>query len=221
MHRVFRAHTLLKFALVTALIGALLLSGSVNTRAEAVQLFERFDSYTPPDLSGSWASAGVVGSGCTWATNNGTVQPSGYASYSAPNLVYMNASACPAGYSARLYRTSGINLVPFEAARVTFWMFRDTGAPDSNDLVQVQVSTDGGATWQYVGAPVSRHRNGVSKWQMVTVDLSAYTGAGMSDVRLAFLGVSQGGNDLHLDDITLTVGPYILYLPAVYKDYVV
>ncbi|MHB9034347.1 MAG: choice-of-anchor J domain-containing protein, partial [Anaerolineae bacterium] len=183
-----------RILLVTAIVMAAMTAFTIGGRAEVPMVVENFDSFAPPDISGGWAVEVVNGTGCSWATNAGTVQPAGYAAHSAPNLAYFNASACAAGASARLYRTAGVNLSAFRMARVSFWLFRDTGKPGSEDSVQVQVSVDGGSTWQSAGKVFTRPRSGTSKWQRYTVDLTAYTGVGMNNVRIAFLGVSANGN---------------------------
>jgi len=136
MRHAIRFPGILRVVLAVALIGVLLLSGSAAVSADTIMLYERFDDVTPPALPGGWASTSVVGSGCVWATQNGTINPAGYDAYSAPNVVYMNAASCTAGYSARLYRTSGLNLTSVTTASVSFYMFRDVFKPDNNDLVQ-------------------------------------------------------------------------------------
>ena len=35
------------------------------------------------------------------------------------------------------------------------------------------------------------------------MDISAYTGVGMTDMRIAFLGISAYGNDVHIDDVVV------------------
>jgi hypothetical protein len=73
----------------------------------------------------------------------------------------------------------------------------------NNDQLQLQVSTNGGSSWSNVGSAVDRY-DGTKGWKEHRVDVSAYTGAGMNDVRIAFLGLAQYGNDIHLDDVSVT-----------------
>ncbi len=61
---------------------------------------------------------------------------------------------------------------------------------------------DGGSSWNDVGSPVSRY-NGTAQWTQHTVDLTALPGPGNTDVRVAFLGISACGNDIHIDDVLL------------------
>ena len=56
------------------------------------------------------------------------------------------------------------------------------------------------ATWTNVGSAISRY-SATAGWAQATVDLSAYKG---QTVYLAFVGISAYGNDVHLDDVTVT-----------------
>ncbi len=168
----------------------------------STMLTENFDAVTPPTLPAGWAVVDVNGTAGDWRTNAGTVHPSGGGTHSAPNLVYFNSWTASSGNYTRLYRTNGMNLSSVPGAQVGLWMYHDTGYSSSNDLVQVQVSTDAGSTWQNVGAAISRY-DGSTSWKNHAVDISAYTGVGMTNVSVGFLGISQFGNDVHVDDITV------------------
>ena len=78
-------------------------------------------------------------------------------------------------------------------------MYHDTAYSSSADKVQVQVSTNG-TTWTNVGSAISRYRSAAG-WAQETVDLTAYKG---QTVQVAFLGISAYGNDVHVDDVTVT-----------------
>ncbi len=166
----------------------------------ATGFLESFDSITPPTLPGGWATAVVAGSGPVWSTNAGTHYPNGVSAHSAPNLVYFNSWSVSSGAEARLYRTSGIDL-NVTGTSLSFWMYHDSGYSSDADGVQVQVSTDGGATWQNVGSFIPRY-DGTVQWTQHTVTLAGFTGPA-NNVRLGFLGVSAYGNDVHLDDIQI------------------
>ena len=163
---------------------------------------ENFDAVTPPAIPAGWAVADVNGTAGNWLTNAGTVHPFGIGTHSAPNLVYFNSWTATTGNDTRLYRTNGLNLSSVPGAQVRLWMYHDTGYTSSNDRVQVQVSTNAGSTWNAVGSPIARY-NGSTGWSQHTVDISAYTGVGMTDVRIAFLGISAYGNDVHVDDVVV------------------
>jgi len=77
-------------------------------------------------------------------------------------------------------------------------MYHDTGYASSADRVQVQVSTDGGATWQSVGSPVSRY-DGTTGWAQHQVALTGFTGP-TTAVRVGLLGTTAYGNNIGIDD---------------------
>ncbi|MDW8350679.1 MAG: S8 family serine peptidase [Anaerolineae bacterium] len=158
---------------------------------------ENFDSVSAPALPPGWATQTVTGTSGLWGTSTATVNPSGQPPVSAPNLVYFNSYDASAGHATRLYRTSGLDLSTVVAPELRFQMYHDTEYIN-NDRVQVQVSTNGGLTWQNVGAPVPRY-DGSTGWKLHTVSLAAF--AGQPDVRIALLGISAFGNDVHLDDV--------------------
>lgn len=84
-----------------------------------------------------------------------------------------------------------------------FWMYHDTQYSALNDQLQVQVSTNGGASWTNVGAAIPRY-DGSTGWKEHVVDLSAYST--QVDLRVGFLGISGWGNDIHIDDVVLGAG---------------
>jgi len=161
---------------------------------------ENFDSVTPPALPTGWAKVDVNGTTGDWRTNAGTVHPSGGGTHSAPNLVYFNSWTASSGNSTRLYRTIPVNMTALPSSDLTFWMFHDTGYSSLNDRVQVQVSTNGGTSWVNVGTAISRY-NGTVGWAQHTVGLSAYSTE--TNLLVGLLGISNYGNDVHVDDITL------------------
>jgi hypothetical protein len=172
-------------------------------------LTENFDAVTPPALPTGWAKVIVTNLGNpasydapNWATNAGTSTPVGGGTHSAPNLAYFNSYDVKNGDSARLYNTSGLDLSGLTTAEVSFWMYHE---PEwiNDDTVQVQVSTDGGTIWNDVGLPAHRD-DGTTQWTKHIVNIDAYTGAGMTNVRVGVLGISDYGNDMHIDDISVS-----------------
>ncbi len=151
---------------------------------------------------GGWAQQQVGGILGAWATATGTVHPAGAAPHSGTRLAYFNAYDALSGASARLYRTTGLDLSGIGAARVALWVYHDDAYSLSNDRVQVQLSTDSGASWQDVGAPILRY-GPANGWQRHVVDITPFTGSSMTDVRLALLATSGWGNDVHIDDVAV------------------
>ncbi len=171
------------------------------TQSISTLFSENFDSVTAPAIPAGWAVLDVSGTAGNWATATTTQHPSGQPPHSAPNLVFFNSYSASSGNSTRLYRTNGLNLTGYSGLMVSFWMYHDTGYSSNADNVQVQVSTDGGTTWQNVGAAVNRY-DGTTGWKQHTVALSGFTGS-LSDVRIGLLGTSAYGNDVHIDDFAV------------------
>lgn len=162
-------------------------------------LNQNFDSLTPIALPDGWTSQVVSGTDPDnyWSTYAGRRYPSG-AAYSLPNVLLYRSYSINSGNSARLV-LAGTYAIGAGSNSLTFQMYRDSGFASSNDRIQVQVSTDGGTTWNNVGPEFSRYGT-LNNWELKTVDLSAYNG---QTVRLAILGISAYGNDIHLDDLVL------------------
>ncbi len=164
------------------------------------ELAENFDGVTPiPTLPAGWISLTVNGLSSAWATDQGAKFPPGPAAYSPNTLVYFNSWILNKGNSARLHYNAPFDFSQATGATFKFWMYHDTETTD-NDLLQVQVSTDGGATWGNVGGPISRF-DGTDSWESHMVGLDSYLG--QSAVLVGLLGISAHGNDIHLDDLAL------------------
>ena len=190
------------FFLVSPLEVATAASLGQMPEALLTELAENFDGVTPtPTLPSPWVSVAVNGLSSAWATDQGAKFPAGPAAHSPNILAYFNAYGLNKGNSARLTFSSPINLSKATGAAFIFWMYHDTGTTD-NDLLQVQVSTDGGATWGNVGDPISRF-DGTDSWKSHSVSLDSYVG--QSGVLVGLLGISAHGNDIHLDDLALEI----------------
>jgi len=158
---------------------------------------------TPPALPSGWSVEQVNGGSGAWATRAGTRNPSGYASHSSPNLIYFNSYSVYSGNDVRLRTVNSFSTVGATDASLTFWMFHDDGYSTSNDRLQVQVSTDGTAFANVTGALFQRYDASEDSWQEHTVDLSAYLDEPY--LWIGFVGISGYGNDIHLDDIVVTL----------------
>jgi hypothetical protein len=177
--------------------------------------YENFDSVTPPNLPPGWLSSWISGSGTTqgvWQTYPGTVQPSGAPAASPPNLVYFNSYYAYAGQTARLHRTTALDLRHFKSLYLCLRWYRDADPlySTNNDRVQPQISTNGGSTWMDVGTALTRY-NTSAGWWTVGIPITSVA-AGQPSVYIGFLGISDYGNDVHLDDIQVTAVPAV-YLP--------
>ncbi len=181
---------------------------------------EDFDSVTAPSLPTNWAWAPVIVTSAelsaTWKSEALTMHPLEIKVHSPPNLATLNSYDALAEQSARLYRTTGVNLSGAATAAVTFWMYHNPEQPGTADRIQVQVSTDLGATWVPYG-PEFMRIDGSTAWKVHLVDITAAAGA--SDVRIGFLGTSGWGDDMHIDDVSVLSGTTNLFLPAIKRNF--
>ncbi|NTV13115.1 MAG: M6 family metalloprotease domain-containing protein, partial [Desulfobulbaceae bacterium] len=165
-----------------------------------VVLNENFDSVTAPALPAGWQVILVSGSSNpTWQTNPATVHPAGVAAHSAPNLVYFNSYTAYTNATATLV-SPAFNLTGVANGRVTFWLYRDTGYATTDDLVEVYLNTS--STLSGASLLGTAHRYDTSAgWSRFEFPLpGGFTG---DTNYLLFKGVSQFGNDSHLDDISV------------------
>lgn len=162
---------------------------------------EAFGETFPPP---AWASTPLTGT-ADWA----------------PEVVYHSAgyaaalSGAAPGDAARL-ALPPLDLTHSASPYLRFWMRHSTAGATA---VQVQVSTDGGATYTNVTAPfVVGDGAPEPTWILHTVDLSAYRHPG---ARVAFLGVYDSGV-AYLDDVNVLdagVTPNYIYLDGQLNDW--
>lgn len=94
-----------------------------------------------------------------------------------------------------------ISIASLDHPAVSFWMYH---SHDSNvttpESIEVKVMADGGE-WQAVDGAKWMRDNGSTSWRRHIVDLSAFKSS--KYVRIAFVGTTAGGMDVHLDNITV------------------
>lgn len=145
-----------------------------------------------------WATAQVSGTAGAWTYVTTGTNPAA-SPHGGSYLAKFNAYDAASGAQTRVYRSTGF-AIPSTATTATlkFWMYHDTGYSTRADRVQVQVSTS--TTWANVGTAVNRY-DGSTGWKQHTIDLTAYKG---TTIRLGFLGISVFGNNVFIDDVTVT-----------------
>jgi len=176
---------------------------STGPTSTSTPISENFAGATVPALPTGWAQS----SGTYWATLTQPTRPS-VAAHSVPNTLQFKIYRSTAtGYQTRVYKSASIT-IPSTAlsAYVSFWMYHDTLKANYVDTVQVQLS-ENGTVWENAGAPVARYMgDSIGQWRQHVIDLIAYKG---KSVKVGFLGTAAdnelNGNDIHLDDIVLTV----------------
>jgi uncharacterized repeat protein (TIGR01451 family) len=176
-------------------------SATTTTVATMPVLQEGFESVTfppagwgqemiPPNATDLWNRV--------TAGTNPTIAPHGGGAMAQWN----SYSFSTPGNATRLY-TPDLNLAGVTTPYLRFWMSHDSAYPEFDDRVQVQVSIDAGMTWVDLGGPISRYDAGcgLACWRRHAVDLSAYVGS--PAVRLGLVGITEFGNNIFVDDVSV------------------
>lgn len=171
---------------------------------EGTLFSDSFEDCSGQAPTGGWLVENVSGSLGVWNFVSSGTYPNPGAPQSSTKMAKFNSrdivNSYPAfGNSTRLYRTSGINVTNSQTS-LSFWVYHDTERPDKNDYIQVQVSKDG-TNWINEGFPVNRN-DGSTGWKNHTINLGKYKGT--TDLRIGFLAMSLEGNNLYLDNISVT-----------------
>jgi hypothetical protein len=165
---------------------------------------QNFDSgFIAPALPVGWSSVGSLDPldfsfTSMWQTNVGTAHPVGKTSHSPNNLVYFNS------YDVSSRMTAYLVSPPFSLSgkvggKVSFWMYHDTEYRDA-DSINIYVNSASNLTGASKIGTVYRY-DGTTGWFQYTFDIpSSFAGA---TNYLLINGVSDHGNDIHLDDITV------------------
>jgi Synergist-CTERM protein sorting domain-containing protein len=158
-----------------------------------------FEDATPPNLPAGCSSDQVNGTSGEWTTATST----GYLDVELPhggsNLAFFNSYTTSIGTSARL-QLGELDLSTYGNVTFYVWIYHSTWFETADENIQVQVSTDGGTTWEDVGGPIHRY-DGTKGWAEASIDLSDY--AGEEGVLLGILGNSYFGENINIDDISV------------------
>lgn len=97
-----------------------------------------------------------------------------------------------------------VSLAALTSPLLSFWMYHShDDAVATAESIEVKVMTDA-ADWQTVDGAKWMRDNGSTGWQRHTVDLAAFKNAAW--VRVAFVGTTAGGMDVHIDNVAFTNG---------------
>ncbi len=140
-----------------------------------------------------WGRQTVSGSS-NWYTNSSSYSVTPH--NNSIRLIYMNSGSTEG--RARLYHTNSLDLSKYNKVTLTFWMYKDPVLEQLDDRIQVQVRK--GSSWVNAGDPLSRYASSYG-WRQQTVDLSEFGGG---TILIGFLGIGEGGNDLRIDDVSIT-----------------
>jgi fermentation-respiration switch protein FrsA (DUF1100 family) len=148
----------------------------------------------------AWLTTPISGTSAEWSMVPSGTFPS-ISPHSGSKIARFNSYDADPGDQARLYLAAGLAIpASYDTIALSFWMYHDSQYINA-DSVQVQVSTNNGVNWTNLGAPINRY-DGTDGWAKVIFDLSAYRG--QSNVQIGFLGTGDYGNDIYLDDISVS-----------------
>lgn len=175
-----------------------------EAKAETVY-FQGFEEADPPDLpAGCSVEELWEGSKSKWATRRFGWHPYGVLPHSGSNMAYFDSASWVTG-GARLILDGPLYLEGYSKLTLSIWVYHDNQR-ESFDLINLQVSTDGGENWQYIGDEILRYSTDVG-WKEERIDLSSF--AGSPALLIGIRGLSYFGNDIHVDDISVTTGDEI------------
>jgi hypothetical protein len=146
-----------------------------------------------------WTISQVTGTG-NWAYTIGNMSNPTLNPRSGSSLAQFGSYSFFPPVTSRL-STPCINFTGIQNPSLEFYMSADIGYATSNDRVEIRISTDGGATYGPVVFTASRYDAAYTTpgWKRYTVCLSSV--ANLANVKIAFDGVSEYGNNIGLDDI--------------------
>jgi len=165
---------------------------------------ENFDSVAAPSLPSGWQSSSS--SSAAWYTNSGTNHPSGVTAHSSSNLIYFNSYYVTNGNTDNLISPL-FSLTNAAGGKVSFWMYRDTGYSNKADLINVYVNTTSSLSGASLLGTVNRSTTlsptvASAGWYQYSFDIPGTYNSATN--YLIINGVSAYGNDIHLDDITVS-----------------
>ncbi len=172
-----------------------------SARANTIY-FQGFEGADPPGLPAGCSVEPLWESKGNWATRRFGWSPYGVLPHSGSNMAYFNSGSTSIGSAARLVLDGPLDFRGYSEITLTLWVYHDNQR-ETFDLINLQVSTDGGENWEYLGEDILRYSTSVG-WEEVSRDLSAY--AGREKVLIGIRGLSYFGNDIHVDDITVFTG---------------
>ncbi|MDD3399062.1 MAG: choice-of-anchor J domain-containing protein, partial [Candidatus Methanomethylophilaceae archaeon] len=159
--------------------------------------FESFETSVPPF---NWEE--VIVNPSSGNLPDWTMQSTGSSPSCMPHegtqMAMFNSYSCYSGATARL-STPPLDMTALTAPGLSFWMYHDDGYNTYfNEGIQVQVSTDGLA-WNNLDTLIQRLAT-VPHWEQHILDLTPYAG---QTIYLGFLGVSQYGNNIFMDEVSV------------------
>jgi uncharacterized repeat protein (TIGR02543 family) len=169
---------------------------------------ENFDNTTTPDLPSGWIQTPLYDP-AYWFTNSGTYNPSDYDAHSVTNLIVFNSydidpeeSPASSALISPVFSLAGIN-----NAKARLWVYRDSEYTDTADRVELYINTS--PEKPETGSPIGVvHRDtlmtpAVSEDGWYPYEFSIPETFNGETNYLVINGISEYGNDVHIDDIAV------------------
>jgi len=152
------------------------------------------------EAGAGWNYLQMTGTTASWSITDYGKNPS-IPPHDGSAMAEFNSFRASSGDSALYYLASSFTIPStVTTAILKFWMYHDTGYPEStSEQLRPYISTDG-TNFNPVGPAVARY-DGTNRWEEVSADLTAYRGEGT--VQIGFLGTSAFGNNIYLDDVSV------------------
>ena len=162
-------------------------------RAGGTLLSEHFDANT------NWPAGWATTNGAYWVVS--TPSFPGVAAHSGSNVALFNSFSLYSG-SAALLSTPTLDFTGYSSVSFSFWMYHDTAWENNLDTIMPQISTDGGSSWSDLSATAINRYGGTNQWEQVAFNLASYIGD--ANVKLGFNATSAYGNNMFIDDVSVT-----------------
>jgi hypothetical protein len=169
---------------------------------------ESFDGTTFPPTG--WLQQIIVSGGTNWTRVTSGTYPT-CSPHSGAGMAEYNSFGASSGCNARLI-TSELYLATDQD--LDFYMMHDNGYSGNPDTMIIEITTDGGTSWNRLGAFLRYENISVPTWELHTLALNSYTG---NNVKIAFHAWSGYGNNMFIDDVTVGTytPPELLYVDTV------
>ncbi len=207
MNNLLRQLDRVKIACLPAILVLMMASGA-QTQPLLEESFEGTEF--PP---GGWTETPVEVAGYgfdpDWYRHQGTDLDSynpafGEPAYDGDFLACFNSRIASGWCASSRLETPALDLSAAASVDLSYWMFHDLmwGWGDCWEAIQVQVDP-GTGTWEDLGEHNVRQTSGSAYWEEMVLSLDAYIG--LPAVRVGFLAVSDQGENMHIDLVSITV----------------
>jgi len=188
----------------------LLLMAATSAQAQPL-LEESFEGAAFPPAGWTETPVHVAGYGTDpdWYRHEGTDVSSYNPAFEGPAydgtfLACFNSRIASGFCASSRLETPPLDLSAAASANLSYWMLHDPmwGWGDCWEVIQVQIDP-GTGVWQNLGEHNIRQTEGDWFWEEMVLSLDAFIG--LPAVRIGFLAVSDQGENMHIDLVSVTV----------------